>query len=84
MSKNEVSEVQRDTEKAFRDNKKAEIQKDGPTEAVDDTDGCISDAVEYAKQKITGEAQPKKKKGASVFRASPKSICETHKHHWNV
>ena len=59
----EVSEPQKDTEKAFRDNKKAEIQKNGPTEAVDDTDGCISDAVEYAKPKITGEAQPKKEEG---------------------
>ena len=56
------------------DAEKDEIQKDGPIETVDDTDGYISDAVE---PKITGEAQPKKKNGVSVCRASPKSICVT-------
>lgn len=67
-----VLEAQKDAEKA---RKKAKIQKDGQTGAVDDTDGCISDAAEYAKPKITGEAQPKKKKSMSISRASPKSIC---------
>ena len=65
-----VLEAQKDAEKA----KRAKIQKDGPTGAVDDTDGCISDAVEYAKPKIKGQIRPKKKKSMSVSRTSPKSI----------
>ena len=65
-----VLEAQKDVEKA----KRAKILKDGPTGVVDDTDGCISDAVEYAKPKIKGQARPIKKKSMSVSRASPKSI----------
>lgn len=70
--KRSIAEASR-AQKDVRESKKAKIQKEAPKEAVDGAHVSISEAVQYVKEKITGE-EPKKKR-TSVFRAPPKSIC---------